>query len=179
MPASQLSKLFNLQYVMPVAIKVMKVTQNDWVNIGKTGLIVKGVLSADLNISGVSGSVQETNTYGPGIINNTGTPYGTTDSVIAVNGMLADGVNPRITPYLIATSSGEILEVTADSAPLAAAANLTVKRGRYGTTATGTGLANGNHISILNQLVLTSATVGLVTGIVQPIGDDSGINAFV
>jgi hypothetical protein len=177
--ASQLSKLFNLQYVMPIAIKVMKANQNDWVNVGKTGLIIKGVLSADLNTSSLAGSVQETNNYGPGTINNAGNPYGTTDSVIAVNGMLADGVNPRITPYLIASSSGEILEVTADSAPLAAAANLTVKRGRYGTTATGTGLANGNHISILNQLVLTSTSVGLVTGIVQPIGDDSGINAFV
>jgi hypothetical protein len=177
--ASQTSKLFNLQYVMPIAIKVMKAAQNDWVNIGKPGLIVKGILSADLDTFSLGTSVQEPNTYGPGLINNAGNPYGATDTVIAVNGMLADGVNPRITPYLIASSSGEILEVTADSAPLAAAANLTVKRGRYGTTATGTGLANGNRISILNQIVLSSTSVGMVTGIVQPIGDDSGINAFV
>jgi hypothetical protein len=35
---------------MPIAIKVMKANQNDWVNVGKTGLIVTTPTSKDVGI---------------------------------------------------------------------------------------------------------------------------------
>jgi hypothetical protein len=178
--AAILPKFFPVQYVMPIIFKVQKVTQSDWINLSKAGTIVKGVVGVVANVTpvGAAANVAETLTYGPADIANGGTAYTATDTTIAVDGMLYDGINPRIAPYYLLTGGGEILEVIADSLPLTAASTLTVKRGCLGTTATATGLANNDRCAILNQVVLGASAVGFVSGRAEPLPTDSGTKPF-
>ena len=166
-----LPKLFNLQFNM-VEVGATKVTQNDWLNLSKAGLYIKGIAGAILNTCSNSANVAETWTYGTLTINNSGTAYTATDTTIVVgSGLYGTGTNPRVVPYYIRAGSGEILEVTADSLPLTAAGTLTVRRGCLGTTASATGLAHTNVVHVLNQIILTSSTVGPVQGVIFPMPD--------
>ena len=67
---------------------------------------------------------------------------------------------PGFLPYYILTAGGEVIEVTADTGAATTTGTLTVVRGRLCTTASATGLANGNVCIILNQVFLSSSTVG-------------------
>ena len=166
-------KLFNLQFNM-VEVSAVKVTQNDWLNLSKAGLYTKGIAGAILNTCSNAANVAETWTYGTLTINNGGTAYGTTDtSIVVQSGLFGTGTNPRVVPYYIRTASGEIIEVTADSAPLTAAGTLTIRRGCLGTTASATGLANTNVVHVLNQIIMTTATVGPVQGVIFPMPDSA------
>ncbi|GEM_PF-2488617 len=167
-----LPEFMNLQYVMPIVFKVQKATQHDWINLSKSGNLIKGVVGVVANTTpvGAAANVAETITYGPCDIDNAGTAYTATTTSIVVDGMLyGTGTNPRICPYYLLTGGGEILEVIADSLPLTAAGTLTVRRGCLGTTATATGLAQNDRCSILNQIVLTSSTVGFTIGRALPL----------
>lgn len=171
-----LPKEFNTQHIMPEIIKVQKVTQSDWINLG-----VKGVVDfrAHTTPVGAAANVEETWTFGPGDIDNGGTAYTATTTSIVVDGMLyGTGTNPRLPPYYIITGGGEVIEVLADSLPLTAAGTLTIRRGCLGTTATATGLANNDRFSILNQIVLTSSTVGFTLGQAFPLPQDEYTKPF-
>ena len=174
-----LPSFFPVQYVAPIIFKVQKVTQYDWVNLSKSGAIVKGVVGVVANVTpvGAAANVAETLTYGPADINNGGTAYSATDTSIAVDGMYAS-TNPRIAPYYLRTGGGEILEVIADSTPTLAPSTLPVTRGGLGTTATATGLANNDRCAIMNQIVLGSSTVGFVIGRAEQLPTDSGTKPF-
>ncbi|CAK0771309.1 hypothetical protein CCP3SC15_420023 [Gammaproteobacteria bacterium] len=140
------------QGLMPINLKVTKVTQADWINIAG----VRGVWPPMGNTVTVAANVAETFTYGAMTINNGGTAYTATSTSIVVQTAVAT----RKAPYYVATGSGEIMEVTTDSTPTATTSTLTVRRGVLGTTASATGLANTNVVAVLNQLILGSATVG-------------------
>lgn len=172
-----LPKQFNTQHQMPILVKVQKITQNDWINLANT----KGVIGVVGNTTpvGAAANVQETWTYGPGDVNNGGVAYTATDTSIVVDGMLyGTGTNPRLAPFYILTGGGEIIEVISETYPLTAAGTFTVKRGCLGTTATATGLANNDRFSILNQIVLTSSTVGFTTLWVSPLPQDPKAKAY-
>jgi len=140
------------QGVMPLNLMVTKVTQNDWIAIAG----VRGVWFPVGVVATTAANTAETFTYGTLAINNAGTAYSATDTSIVVGTVKAT----RKVPYYVLTGGGEIMEVTADSAPTTTAATLTVRRGVLGITASATGLANTNVCHILNQLILTSSAVG-------------------
>lgn len=140
------------QGIMPVNVNVVKVTQSDWISFAWC----KGVHLPSAVVQVTTGPVVETPMYGTVTINNSGTAYSATDTAI----IIASGLATRLTPYYLRSASGEILEVVAESAPATAAGTLTVKRGALGTTASATGLANGNVLSVCNQIVLASSAVG-------------------
>jgi hypothetical protein len=141
------------QGLVPINLRVTKVTQADWINIKG----VRGVWPPTGNTQTITANVAETFTYGAATINNSGTAYTATDTSIVI-GTAATG---RKAPYYLRTGSGEIMEVTADSAPTTNAGTLTVVRGVLGTTASATGLAHTNVCAILNCLILGSSTVGV------------------
>jgi len=173
-----LPKEFNTQHVMPILIKVQKVTQHDWINLANC----KGVADfrAHTTPVGVAANVEETWLYGPGDVDHaSGTAYDATTTSIVVNGMYyGTGANPRLPPYYILTGGGEVIEVLADSLPLTAAGTLTIRRGCLGTTATATGLADNDRFAILNQIVLTSSTVGFTLGHAFPLPQDEYTKPF-
>lgn len=177
MAAASISpKVFRDMHITPLHVKVQKVTQADWIVVTDQ----KGVLVANATVTpvGAAANVAETITYGVVDVNNGGTAYDATTTTIAVDGMAADANYPRVVPYYIRTGGGEILEVITDSAPTLAAANLTVKRGCLGTTATATGLANNDRGSILNQIVLAGATVGFAELLLFPLPLDNKARLF-
>jgi len=142
----------NTQGIMPIQLYVLKVTQSDWINLSN----IRGIwLPSGFTVTAAA-NVVETPTYGTAAINNSGTAYSTTDTSIVVQTAQAT----RKPPYYILTAGGEVMLCVADSTPTATTSTLTVQRGMLGTTASATGLANTNVVSILNQIVLGSASVG-------------------
>ena len=162
---------FVTMHLTPLVMRVTTATQNDTITIST----YKGVWILPPAIVSTAANAIQTYTYADCNINNGGTAYGTTDTSIVIQGAPA---TKRVTPYYLMSGSGEILEVIADSAPTAAGATLTVRRGVLGTTASATGLANTNHLAILNQIVLSSATVGPQLLIVFPMPNDDGTACF-
>jgi hypothetical protein len=141
------------QGIMPINLRVTKVTQADWINIAG----VRGIWPPTGNVITTAANFAETFTYGAMSVNNGGTAYTATDTSIVVG----TAVGTRKVPYYVKTGSGEIMEVTADSAPTTTAGTLTVLRGVLGTTASATGLANTNVLAVLNQVILGTANVGI------------------
>ena len=140
------------QGAMPIVAKVTKVTQNDWISFKD----VKGVKIPSGVVMSTSAHAIETFTFGTMAILNAGTAYTATDTSIVYQTAVAT----RLLPYYILTAGGEIIEITADTGAATTTGTLTVVRGRLGTTASATGLANGNVCLILNQVYLSSSTVG-------------------
>jgi hypothetical protein len=142
-------------------IQAVKATQSDWIT-----LPVKGVIAVVGVTDSTAATAAETPTFGTVTINNGGAAYTAASTAIAVDGALAT----RVTPYYLLSASGEIIEVTNETAPATAAGTLTIKRGCFGTTPSATGLANNDVLSVLNQIVLASATVGgeLLAALVLP-----------
>ena len=140
------------QGAMPIVAKVTKATQNDWISFKD----VKGVKPPSGIVITSSGHALETFTYGTMAILNAGTAYGATDTSLVYQTAVAT----RLLPYYILTAGGEVIEVTADTGAATTTGTLTVVRGRLGTTASATGIANGNVCIILNQVYLSSSTVG-------------------
>ena len=140
----------NTQGIMPINLYVLKVTQNDWISISN----MRGIwLPGGFTVTAAA-NVAETPTYGTAAINYS--TYGATDTSIVIQSALAT----RKPPYYILTAGGEIMLCVADSTPTATTSTLAVQRGMLGTTATATGIANTNVVTILNQIVLGSASVG-------------------
>lgn len=95
--------------------------------------------------------------YGTATINNAGTAYTATTTSIVVASAFVDRTTTGV-PYVLRTTSGEYLMVTADSAPSNAASTLTIIRGAFGSTASLTGLANSNTLEFMNILQLSTGT---------------------
>ena len=140
------------QGAMPIVAKVTKATQNDWISFKD----VKGVKPPSGIVITSAAHAIETFTYGTMAILNAGTAYGATDTSLVYQTAVAT----RLLPYYILTAGGEVIEVTADTGAATTTGTLTVVRGRLGTTESATGLANGNVCIILNQVFLSSSTVG-------------------
>jgi len=151
-----------------VIARAVKVTQNDWIVLPGPGVIP---LAAVLLTGGA-----ETLAYPTLTVNNTGTAYDTDDTTIAYDG--ATALTRASGGFYVMTSSGEILYVTADSGYDGAAGNLTVRRGCLGTTASATGLADGNTLYVLSSLTLASATTGPVTVVYKTMPEDPGVDLF-
>jgi hypothetical protein len=154
------------QGAMPIVAKVTKVTQNDWISFKD----VKGVKPPTGVVITTSAHALETFTYGILTIDNSGTAYTATDTSIVVK----SGTATRLPPYYLMTGSGEIMEVTSETLPATAAGTLTVVRGRLGTTASATGLANNNTMVVLNQVFLSSSTVGVTLVYASPMTGVTG-----
>ncbi len=140
----------NTQGIMPIQLYVLKVTQGDWIVLSG----IKGVWPPIGFTVTTSANAQETPNYGT--LEILGSGYGATDTSLTIE----NAYITRKPPYFLATAGAEIMEVVADSTPAAATSTLTVVRGVLGTTASATGIATTNICSILNMIVLGSATVG-------------------
>lgn len=151
-----------------VIARVVKAAQNDVIVLPYPGVIP---LAAVLPTGGA-----ETTTYPTLTVNNSGDAYDGDSATIAYDGATAS-TRPS-GGYYVLTASGEILFVTADSGYDGAAGNLTVRRGCLGTTASGTGLADGNTLYVLCGLTLASATTGPVTVVYKALPEDPGVGLF-
>ena len=167
-------KTFKMQYTMPIEFKCTTLTTGDWIN-------VSGVRG----ISGVCGDVASSTTNtAPGSITwlhgvalADGAVTGTTNTSVSVNGMGAHATIVRQAPFYAKNGvSGEIVEVTADSAPEAVAATWTIRRGALGTTAAAIG--DNDYFLIMNQIVFASTPVGLLSGVMFAMADDPGSKPF-
>lgn len=179
MAAAQITpKVFPMQGTTLILVKMQKVTASDWICLGDAtypSKHVKGAIMLAGHGTSTSTSLNETvPTYGVATINNSGTAYSATSTSIVIS----TGTITRVAPYYIKTAGGEIIEVLADSAEDNAAATLTIRRGCLGTTASATGLANGNVVSILNMFVLAANCVGPEDLVFFPYPDDAGSKPF-
>jgi hypothetical protein len=165
---------FQLMHLVPDVVLVSKTTQYDTISFTK----YPGVLVLNAQVFTIANNattnVTETITYGVGKVNNTGTAYTATSTSIVYDGAAAT----RIAPYFIMTASGEIIKVIADSGKATTGGTMTVQRGCYGTTASATGLADNDPIYFMNQLLLGSTSVGLVTMLIFPLPQDAGVPLF-
>lgn len=179
MSAAGLSpKVFTMQGLVPRLIKVLKVTQADWFYVPNVrGVILPGSV-AGCSSANATVNFVDTIVYGTLVINNTGTAYTATSTTLVVDGGQADATYTRAVPYYLKTGSGEIMEVIADSTPAAATSSLTVRRGCLGTTASATGLADNDNMSVMNCIVLTGSGVGNVTMLVFEMPEDPGSTPF-
>ena len=167
------------QHMIPIVFNCVKLTQADWINFTK----LKGVISpsAWIQVTGTSApniNIMDTLTYGVAVVNNAGTAYTATSTSIVIDGAAADSTTPRVAPYFIMSSVGEIMEVTADSTPKTATSTLTVRRGCLGTTASASGIADNNTLMIMNQIVLAGSSVGPVVGGAFTLYEDSKAKIF-
>jgi len=145
---------FTLQHLVPDVLLVTKATQSDWVNLSYPGVIVLNAFVMTSVADTVTNAL-ETITYGTMKANGAvATTTGT--SVIIDSASIT-----RLLPYYILNgTTGEVMQVTADSAVGSAAATLTVKRGCLGTTAVA--IADNAPLYVLNQVFLGNAAVGKV-----------------
>lgn len=108
-------------------------------------------------------------------VNNTGTAYTATSTLIAYDGA---SYNRSTGSFYLESASGEIIEVK-DSAPTGASGSLTVlKRGCFGTTPSATGLANDNTLYVMNNLVLGDNQTGAVTVSFLEMPENNNIQLF-
>ena len=111
---------------------------------------------------------------GTALIDNSGTAYTATSTSLVIK----SGAITRKAPYYIQTTSGELILVLSDSAPGSAGATLKVVRGCLGTTASLTGLADGNTLYIRNMVVFGAATTGYVGFEFLPMPSDPGAKIY-
>jgi hypothetical protein len=175
---------FDTQHLIPKFVACYKATDSDWIVTTEMTPACKGMLPiAGWTFSATAAKNCYELTFGLGLIDRVEDDYTATTVSIAV-----DGINPTITrsaPYYIlaqdaTATSFEIMEVTADSLPTAAATVLTVKRGCLGTTA-GTSanlLKNNAYVYFLNVITLEDSTIGtqLIYGV--PLPSESKANLF-
>ncbi len=154
------------------ALRLNKVTQNDWIFLPDTG-------TTNPVIQNYAGTVG-TFTFGTGVIYNASTAYTATTSSIYVtnlpNGIYNSGVYR--TPFYVETTSGEIIQVVKNAADTASSATWTVIRGALGTTASATGLALGNTVYVKNILTLTDAGTGYTYVTYVPLPEDPNVDMF-
>jgi hypothetical protein len=179
MTAAQITpSVFPMMGTQFLLVKMQKVTASDWICLGNgtyANKHVKGVIMLAGIGTSTAASLNETvPTYGVATINNKGTAYSATDTSIVVD----TATITRVAPYYISTAGGEILEVTADSAVGSSAGTLTVRRGALGTTASATGLADDNIVSIMNIIFLAANCVGPEYLVLFPLPNDAGTKPF-
>lgn len=167
-------KQFAIQHLVPMLIGVTTLTTGDWINL----VGVKGViLPQDLQITcSTANNAPDVGTVQYGNALSTAAYATVTTTSIVVDGALADATTVRQVPFYAKCKSGEIIEVLADSAPGAATATWTIRRGCFGTTPTA--IADNDYFNIMNQIVISSTRVGLATGMVFAMPNDPGVKLF-
>jgi hypothetical protein len=167
--AAELTEVsYNAQPVIPVMIRVTRAASGDWIVL--SGL--KGVIPIGSMGTSVVTSLQEIAfTYGVATV---------TPTCTATTAEFAVGTSTitRVPPYYVATAGGEILEVISETAADNATSTWTVRRGCLGTTASATGLAATNVVSILNILFLGGNNVGNDMIVALPLSYDPGSSGF-
>jgi hypothetical protein len=163
-------KIYNMNGVIPVVGRFLKAATADWITLGD----YPGVI----NLRGTlyTGADEATLSWGTALIDNAaGSAYtATTTSIVIKSGVITRSA----IPYYVQTSSGEIIMVMTDSAVGSAGATLTIKRGCLGTTASATGLADGNTLYIRNIVVFGAATTGYVGFEFLPMPSDPGTKLY-
>lgn len=165
---------FPMQGLVPYFIKATTLTTGDWINLEGT----RGVfLPASLAItSSTNNEAPDVATVQYGTALSTAAYATVTTTSIVIDGAGAHATLTRQVPFFVKCKNAEIMEVIADSAPEAATATWTVRRGCYGTTPAA--IADNDHFEILNQLVLSSTRVGFVTGLVFTMPEDPATKPF-
>jgi hypothetical protein len=167
-------KSFILQGISPIFIKATTLTTLDWINIPNC----RGVLGGFFEVaSSTNNTAPGAATWEYGVALSTAAYATVTTTSIVIDGAGAHATITRLVPFFAKCKSGEIIEVVADSAPEAATATWTIRRGCLGTTPAA--IADNDYFEIMNQLVLASTPVGTVTGIVFPIAQEPGANLMV
>jgi hypothetical protein len=138
-----------------IIVKVQGTTAagGDWAVIdGYKGVIPMRGMAVSINRSAGA-----TPTWGVARIDNIGVAYGTTDTTIVCDECTITRTGASF--YLI-TAGGEIMEVINDATPGTAVGTFTVRRGRLGTTASATGLADNNYLGIMNIVFCGQSLAG-------------------
>jgi hypothetical protein len=168
-------KTGTLQGLVPVYFSFVQLTTLDWINLaGARGFI--GAIGVSTATANATAGALVTFKYGEIVINSSALTAASTTLPCDGAGAKGTGLG-RIVPYFAKTPTGEIIEVIAESAPDAAASNLTVRRGCLGTTAGA--LADNDNLSIMNQFVVGNAAVGPVSGLAFPMPEDAGSKPLV
>ncbi len=142
-------KYYNKQTTIPVVGRFLKAAQSDWIVLPYPGVErMRGNL--------YTGAAETTFTYGTATINNGGAAYTASTKQL----VLASAKITRRAPYYIQTTSGELIFVYVDSDTTSAAPTVECIRGCLGTTASATGIANGNTIYIKNIVVFGQSSTG-------------------
>ena len=153
---------FNTQQVMPVWLCCYKAAATVMIDTTQLTPAFRGFMPLNGFAFSTSACVaQPLMQHGVGKVTTTTTAVATTLSVEAITQYVA--AYARTPPYYIlaqdaTTSAFEIMLVTADSLPEAAATDLTVVRGCLGTTAGVAGVTDESFIYFLNILYLSDAT---------------------
>ena len=145
---------WTLMHSAPRVMYVNKVTQNDWIYVPDPG-VINPVIQ---NYIGTVGTF----TYGTCKIYNASTAYSASTTSIFVTDVPVNiyTSDTYVVPFYIETTSGEIIQVEANTPTTATSATWTIRRGCFGTTASATGLALSNTVYIKNILKLTDAGTG-------------------
>lgn len=163
---------FQMMHLIPDVVAVTKATQSDWLSFTKyPGVFVLNSGAVFTSVADTVTNSAETITYGTMKANGAvATTTGT--SVIYDSAAIT-----RLLPYYLYNgTSGEMMYVTADTAPAGAAGTVTVRRGVLGTTAAV--IADNAPLYVMNQVFLGSANVGKVFLVVLPFPQDPGVKLF-
>jgi len=162
---------FPVMHLVPMIVKSQVVTQSDWTVIDG----VKGVIPMGLGIAqSTLTSGTETMTYGTFHVNGSGQNTTTNETFICNAGT----ITRTVPPYYVLTASGEIMEVISETDRTNATSTLTVTRACLGTTASATGLADTNHIGIMNIIFHGTDLVGPHLNVVLPLPNDRRVKLF-
>ena len=164
-------KKFSVMHLVPLIIKSQVVTASDWTVIDG----VKGVIPLGFGMAqSILTSGTENATYGTFHVNGSGQNT-TTNTTFICN---AGTITRTTTPYYVITAGGEIMEVISETDATNATSTLTVVRACLGTTASATGLADTNHIGIMNIIFHGTDLVGPHINVVLPLPDDRNTKLF-
>jgi hypothetical protein len=173
---------FRIMHLAPFVLGVLKTVAADWINFDTKGVI--GVTGNVQPFGTALTNVLETPLYSTVSINNAGVAYTATSTSLVYDGATAPW---RRVPYYLKATTGEIIEVLADSGWNTTAGTLTVRRGVLGSTAaagvgSGVGITAGGvqdnaMLSVMNSLVL-GATSGFVIMSGFELPSDPGAGVF-
>jgi hypothetical protein len=143
-------KYYNKQTNIPVVGRLTKVAQSDWIVLPYPGV-------SNFRANNYAGGSETTLTYGTAAISNAGTAY----TALTKQLVLTTAKITRKPPYYLQTTSGELIFVYIDSDTTSAAPTVECIRGCLGTTASATGIANGNTVYIKNIVILGQSSTGI------------------
>jgi hypothetical protein len=187
MTVAAVTKAFgtSIQHLMPVWIKFYKAAATDMIDTTQLTPPYKGIMPLNgFSFSATACTALPAMQFGMGRIESGADTYTATTTSIYVDTIVEYvAAYPRVPPYYIlaqdaGTTAFEIMEVTADSLPEAAASTLTVKRGCLGTTACAACVADEAYVFFMNILYLTDATIGTCLVYALPLPSDPKASLF-
>ena len=161
---------FQLMHTIVDVIRVTKAAQADYFSLTNYPGAIPLNATTFTSVNDTASCVNDTITYGPMKVNGT---IAATVTTLVVDSC----VGTRLLPYyLMSSTSGEIMYVTADSTPTTTSSSLTIRRGVLGTTAAT--LTDNDPLYVLNQLVMDSSSVGAEMIMIYPLPSDPGAKMF-